>query len=311
MHKKIAGIVLVFLFLSGDLFSQSVYDFLRLDASPKAAALAGSYVAGTEDPDVIFYNPAAINTLEGTPVSFSYLNHLLDINAANISASHVFDGWGRFGAAIQYINYGDFTKADEYGNRTGDFSAYDMALILGYANELDKNFNYGVNLKIIQSGISDHTSSAIAADIGFNYLIPESKWTFGFSALNIGSQISSYIDTKEDLPLDVRVGISKELEHMPFKFYLSVNHLNEDADQFFDRFKQFTVGGEFRLSKVIKLRFGYDNEKRKELKIGTTAGLAGFNIGLGFKVSDYFVDYAFSSLGSIGAFHRIGLSTSF
>ncbi|GJQ62781.1 MAG: hypothetical protein SCALA702_18340 [Melioribacteraceae bacterium] len=311
MHNKIAGIFLLLLFLSGSLISQSVYDFLRLDASPKAAALAGSYVAGTEDPDVIYYNPAAINTLEGTPVSFSYLNHLLDINAANISASHVFEDWGRFGAALQYINYGEFTKADEYGNRLGEFSAYDMVLILGYANEIDKNFNYGVNFKVIQSAISDQSSSAVAADIGVNYLIPESKWVFGFSALNIGSQISSYLDAKEDLPLDIRIGFSKELAHMPFKFYFSINHLNEDADQFLDRFKQFTVGGEFRLSKVIKLRFGYDNEKRKELKIGTTAGLAGFNIGLGVKVSDYFVDYAFSSLGSIGAFHRIGIATSF
>jgi hypothetical protein len=60
----------------------------------------------------------------------------------------------------------------------------------------------------------------------------------------------------------------------------------------------------------MKLRFGYDNERRSEFKIGTTAGIAGFNAGLGVMVSDYQFDYGYSSLGSVGGLHRIGISTS-
>ena len=63
------------------------------------------------------------------------------------------------------------------------------------------------------------------------------------------------------------------------------------------------------MSKVIRLRLGYDNEKRREYKIGGTAGIAGFNLGIGILISKYNFDYSFSSLGSIGAFHRIGIST--
>jgi hypothetical protein len=54
---------------------------------------------------------------------------------------------------------------------------------------------------------------------------------------------------------------------------------------------------------------GYDSEKRKEFKIGTTTGLAGFSFGVGFKISDYNFDYAFTSMGSIGSLHRIGIMT--
>ncbi len=86
--------------------------------------------------------------------------------------------------------------------------------------------------------------------------------------------------------------------------------LNQDRDDFAQRFKAFTVGAEFTLSKVMKLRFGYDNERRSEFKIGTTAGIAGFNAGLGVKVSDYQFDYGYSSLGLVGGLHRIGISTS-
>ena len=60
-------------------------------------------------------------------------------------------------------------------------------------------------------------------------------------------------------------------------------NLIEKRDDFVQRFKAFTVGAEFTLSKVMKLRFGYDNERRSEFKIGTTAGIAGFNVGLGVK----------------------------
>lgn len=60
--------------------AQSAYDFLRLDLNPRAAALAGSFVTNTDDPNVIFYNPAGINSLKETPVSISYVNYFLDIN---------------------------------------------------------------------------------------------------------------------------------------------------------------------------------------------------------------------------------------
>ena len=291
--------------------AQSTFEFLNLDLSPRAAATGGTFVANNDDPNVIFYNPAGIKLLEESLVSFSYLNHLVDINSAGLASSSEIEGFGRFGLGINYTNYGTFTGADEFRNLTGEFSANEFALIVGYANNLDKNFYYGVNTKFIFSNIAERTSTGIGFDLGLHYAIPESKWNFGFSVLNLGTQLSSYFKTKEDLPLDIRVGVSKELEHLPFRFYFSLNGLNENPDDFGSRFKQFSIGGEFRMSEVIRLRFGYDNERRKELKIGTTAGLAGYHLGLGFKVNKYNVDYSFSSLGSIGSLHRFGVTTSF
>ena len=272
--------------------------------------MAGSFVSNIDDPNVIFYNPAGISYLKEKPISFSYLFHLIDINQASIAYSQEFEGIGRFGTAIQYINYGEFTRADEFGTKTGNFGAGELAAIIGYSNALDKNFHYGANVKFIYSAIDDRTSTGIAFDLGLHYSIPSERWNFGFSVLNLGSQITQYYSTTEDLPLDVRFGISKTLKHLPFTFYASLNKLNEEYDSFGERFEQFTFGGEFKLSKVIRLRFGYDNEKRREHKIGGTAGIAGFNLGLGILVSNYNFDYAFSSMGDIGSLHRIGISTN-
>ncbi len=297
--------------LSSTVIGQNTFEFLKIDMSARAAALGGSFTANHDDPNVIFYNPAGLKLLNENPVSFSFVKHLLDINLASVSYSTELYGIGRFGAAVKYINYGNFVAADEFGNRNGEYGAGEAAFIIGYAGSLDENFYYGANVKFIYSSIETRSSSAAAVDLGFHYEIPSQQLNFGFGILNLGSQISSYYSTKENLPLDLVFGISKKLEHLPLRLSLDFHKLNEDRDDFIQRFKAFSVGAEFTLSKVLMLRLGFDNEKRTELKVGTFAGIAGFNIGLGAKISNYNFDYGFSSMGLIGGLHRIGISTSF
>ncbi|MGK9368819.1 type IX secretion system protein PorQ [Melioribacter sp. Ez-97] len=298
----------ILLFSFSTAFPQT-YKFLNLDTSPRAAALAGGFVSANDDPNVIFYNPAGINLLEGIPVSFSFVNHLMDINSASLSAVKEYD-FGKLGAAVKYVSYGDFTRATSTGEKTGNFGASDIAFILGYGNKLDENFYYGINTKFIYSSIDEYSSSALAVDLGLHYEFSESMWNIGFSVLNIGSQLSTYAEIDEDLPLDVRVGVSKQLKNVPFRFYFSLNKLNENQESIADRLRNFTLGAEIKLGPSFILRFGYDSEKRKELKIGSSAGLAGFNLGFGFNVKNFTLDYGFSSMGFIGSIHRFGISTN-
>ncbi len=308
MYRLTRAIILALLF-SSIVTAQNTYEFLRLDPSPRAASLAGGYVSNNDDPNVIFYNPAGISSLEGKPVSFSFFKHLLDINSASLAYSQKIEGIGRFGAGIQYINYGSFKETTPTGVEIGDFNASEIAFLVGYAGAISENLVYGANIKFIYSGIQDFSSTGLAVDFGLQYLLGEKGWRFGLSVKNAGSQLSKYTNVSEDLPLDVSLGVSKILQHTPFEFYFAFDKMNEDVDSFGDRFSNIKAGAEVKLSKVINLRFGYDNERRKELKVGTTAGLAGFNLGLGINTKGYKIDYAFSSLGSIGAFHRVGIST--
>lgn len=308
--KSTALLAILILMLTAKSFGQNTYEFLRVDMSARAAALGGTFVSNHDDPNVIFYNPAGINLLTDNPISFSFMKHLLDINLASLSYSTEFDNIGRFGGAIKYINHGTFTEADEFGNRGSEFGAGELAVIVGYANQLDMNFSYGANIKLIYSKIADRSSTGLGFDIGLNYYSPEENLSVGFAALNVGTQISSYYETKEELPLDLVVGVSKKLQHLPLRLSLDFHKLNAERDDFVQRFKAFSVGAEFTLSKFLRLRFGYDNEKRSDLKIGTSAGIAGFNAGLGAIISDYTFDYGFSSMGVIGSLHRVTISTT-
>ena len=295
--------ILVFILFATNILAQNTYDFLRLDSSPRASALAGAYVADNTDPNIIFYNPAGITSIDNIPISFSFLKHLSDINSVSLASSFNIEGIGKFASAIQYINYGNFVERDEAGNEMGSFNPSDLALSIAYGNSFNKNISYGISLKLINSTIADNSSFGIAGDLGLQYLLPEYGWNVGLSMLNMGSQITYYNDLNESLPFSIQLGASKKLTHMPLQIFFALTRLNDD-----DRFKFFNLGAEFTLSKIIQLRFGYDNMKREEYKIATTSALGGFSFGLGIDIKDYDVDYSFSSMGAIGALHRIGVT---
>jgi hypothetical protein len=311
---RVPGIVLgAVFFVSFCSFAgtNTVYNFLRSDTSPRAAGLGGSFITATNDPNAIFYNPAGVSTMERPMGSIGFFKHLLDINTGYASFASEWKDVGFVGASVLYTNYGSFDRTDDAANNLGTFSAGDLALMLGYSNILDVNLHYGITLKYIHSSIAEYSSSGLAADIGLLYTIPDSRVSFGVSARNIGTQLSTYASLEEDLPLDVAIGGSVVPRGIPLLLNLSFHRLNDDVDNFADRFRAFRVGGEFSLSPSFQLRFGYDNEKRSDLKIGSSSGLAGFSGGVGLIFGDYRVDYALSSLGKVGELHRVSVGAGF
>lgn len=291
--------------------SNTVYSFLRYDVGARAAAMAGSFVSVTNDPATLFYNPAGIPTQDVPRGSVGFFKHLLDINAGYAVYSQEIPEIGYFAAGIQYTNYGSFDETDDLGNTLGTFSASDLAITVGYGGTLEENLYYGGAVKFIHSSIAGYGSSGAAADAGILYVIPQSHLALGASIRNLGAQLSTFAGVNERLPIDFTLGASVVPRGLPLLLNLNFHKLNEDPGGFIDRFRTFTVGGEFTLSRVLQLRFGYNNEQRKDLKTGTTAGLAGFSAGLGITVADYRVDYALSSLGTIGNLHRVSVSASF
>jgi hypothetical protein len=290
--------------------TNTAYSFLRSDVSARPASLAGTFVSVTNDPVALFYNPASLATLDAPRGSAGFFKHLLDINAGYIAYGQSFQDLGTFAAGVLYTSYGSFAEMDDLGNALGSFTASDLALSVGYSNAFEENLTYGAAVKFIYSSIAGYSSTALACDVGILYSIPASRVTLGASIRNLGTQLSTYMGTREELPLDLTVGGAIIPRGLPLQLSLNFHKLNDDVAAFTDRFRAFTVGGEFTLSKVLQVRIGFDNEKRKDLKTATTSGLAGFSAGFGISVESYRVDYALSSLGKIGSLHRISVSAA-
>lgn len=310
MKFKHIILLLILTAAASAVYSQTgtTYNFLKLDVDARSSSMAGSFLTAENDVNVLFYNPAGIATIEKPQISAGFFKYLLDINSGNAAFAMKYRDYGYFSAGIRYINYGSFDKYDENFNNTGTFNANDLALSVGYANVYDEKLFYGANAKFIYSNIDEYTSTGLAVDLGLMYKITDYDVNFGISLLNLGTQMSSYIDTKENLPLELRFGGSVKLKYLPLNFNFALNNLVEDTEEFTDRFKNFSLGGEFTLSDYLNLRLGYNNQQRQNLKTGSSIGIGGFSAGIGFRYEEkYFIDYGFNSMGKIGATHRINL----
>jgi len=307
-RQNLLFVIIISLIIPVSLFpgDRPTYQFLQNDVSARASAMAGSFVSMTGDPAGIFYNPATIGTATNPLASFGYTSHLLDFKSGFAAYTQNIEDVGVIGVGVNYFSFGSFDGVNDQGIETGTFSAGDMAVSLSLARSFEENLYYGITGKFIYSSIADANSSALALDLGLLYLIPgDDPISLGISAANIGSQLDPYVNTKESLPFEIKIGGSIKPQHLPLTLNVNIHKLNEKRDTFLDTFTYFTVGGEFTLSKALRFRFGYNNERRKELKIGTSAGMAGFAFGGGLVLKNVRLDYSFTSLGKIGSINRI------
>lgn len=302
---------ILFFSLTAPAQHHSTFDFLRLDMNARASALNGSFVSMTNDPNLLFYNPASLATLERPVGSASFVKHLLDVNAGSLSYAQSFPDLGTFAAGISFIDYGSFDETDESMNVLGSFGASDLSFTVGWGTLIEEDLSVGGSLEFVHSSISGYRSSAIAMGAGVLYQIPSEQITLGLSVRHLGTQFDTFAGVREGLPLDITIGITKRPEHLPVLLNLNFHKLNESQDSFFDRLSAFSAGAEFLMSESVRLRVGYSNEQRKELKLGTTAGLAGFSFGGGILVQEYVIDYALNSYGKIGSIHRISVGMDF
>ncbi len=286
----------------------SPFSFLRYVSGARASGLSGSFMAVENDPSALYFNPATIRTVDEKPLSITFLKHVLDINSGNLSYTHHTKENGSIAVSIGYTSYGSFDYADKLGNRDGrTFGASDFLFGATYSNELDKNFYYGVTAKFIYTGIEEVSTTAVALDAGLLYMLADGRTNLAMSVLHVGSQITKIGNHSESLPLDFRLGFNHQLQGLPILFNLSLHHLADDADGFFDRFKRFNVGAEISIGEHIQVRLGYDNEARSLTSAEIDKGLTGFSGGIGVKTDLLNFDYGFTRYGSSVNLHRFSI----
>lgn len=313
LFKKQVLFIFVFcLMYTGLTATTSPYYFLRYSQSARSAALAGAFVAMPNDAAAVCYNPASIATVKDKHFSTTFLKHVLDINSGLVSYVKNIENYGTFAGSVVYSNYGSFDYADELGNLSGStFGSNDLAFTVSYADDLDSNLYWGASLKFIHNSIEKYSSSAMAVDIGLLYCIPNKNINIGLSILNAGTQLSTFDGTNEDLPLDVRLGINHRLKGLPLLLNFSFHHLADEEDQFFDKFLNFSIGGEFYFGKYVQVRLGYDNQIRRQTSAETNKKLSGFCGGLGIVTNSFTFDYAAAQVGASAMLHRFSLGLEF
>ncbi|MBD1207256.1 MAG: hypothetical protein H9535_02415 [Ignavibacteria bacterium] len=130
----------------------------------------------------------------------------------------------------------------------------------------------------------------------------------GLSVLNTGAQIATVNGVQEALPLDVRLGVNHRLHGLPLLLNLTLTRLADNVPVFTDRFLNFAIGGEFYFGSAVRVRIGYDNQRRREIAADAQPRLAGFSGGVEIALDKFTFDYALTSLGMPGDVHRFSLN---
>ncbi|MDY4927299.1 MAG: type IX secretion system protein PorQ [Prevotella sp.] len=279
--------------------SQTSYNFLRLPLSAHAAALGGDNITMTDD-DVMmmFHNPALITGTSVGTLGLQYMNYMSGCN--NVSAAYnmlVKEKWN-IGIGIDYMGYGSIRHTDADNNDMGTYNASEMAFYgtLGY--ELASNLAGGISLKYVYGNISSYNSMAVAVDLGLNYYLPESEWSFGIAVKNLGGQIMAYDEKFEALPLDVQAGVSKRLIGSPVRLSATLSDLNHLDYKFLNH---LCLAAEFIISDEIYVGGGYNFRRADEMKVqegteGLSARGAGLSFGGGINLEKIKINLAYSKL---------------
>lgn len=339
------NLVAIFLLLSSFISNAQIggtntYEFLNIPVSARVASLGGSVIAVYDnDPTFALANPSLLNDEMNGMVTFSYLNYFADINHGYVSYVKDFKKAGTFSAGIRYLNYGDFLETDEGGNELGNFTASEYAFILGWGKKIDSSFSVGANLKPIYSSLYIYNSFGIALDFSATYYNKSKGFTASLVAKNIGAQLSPYVDggEKEPLPFEIQAGISKKLQHIPFRFSVDLIQLqnwnlsyndsiiatnaNQDLTDeeksernktglINESIKHVVLGGEFIPSNSFMLRFGFNFKRRSELAHDNKPGMIGFSWGLGFRIKKFHISYGSAKYHLAGPSNHFTITTN-
>ena len=299
---------------------ESVYKFLNISTSAKQTALGGKILTLVNDINQPLWNPSVISEKLDNQLAVNYSSYLTGINIGSVSYAKRFSRrFGTLQAGIQYVNYGNLIESDENGNITGNFNASDIAVSLGYSINLPwTNVFAGANVKIINSTISNFSSTGAALDFGILYNNPYKPYIFTLVVRNIGTQIKSFNGAQEKLPIEVLIGGSYQLENVPVKWYLTIDNLqqwdvsvsnpsNQTSDiegnitkeniSFVNNaLRHLIVGVELFPESAINLRLGYNFRKSQEYKLQNVRTFGGISFGFGLKMNNFKLNYAYSKV---------------
>jgi hypothetical protein len=322
---------------------ENTYSFLDLTNSARVASLGGQQISIVDDDlNMVYHNPSLLNGSMSDHIVLNYIPYIADIGYGYFSYARTVNKIGNIGAGIHYIDYGTFKGADEYGNITQDFSAKEFSFNIYYSRPVfDSLLHVGGTLKLINSHLETYKSFGIALDAGVTYASQDKLFAAALVLKNMGCQLTTYYEgaDREPLPFEIQLGLSRKLEHAPFRVLVTFQHLetpdlrykteaDKEAEQetnqftgqtkkedklgsFASNIMRHTVFGlEFLPSKYFNLQFGYNYRRRQELKIPDKGGFVGFSWGLGLKLKNVTINYGRARYHLSGASNHISIGVN-
>ncbi len=296
--------------------------FLKIGNGSRQVALGEASIAGVQDINAIFWNPAAITGIEGAEAAFNYNKWIADLNVLSGAVGYNIPGIATIAVNYISLNYGDIPEAvvtstsGGIDTRTGSFfTGSDVLVGFGIARRFTDKLSIGVNVKYMQEKLHIYSSDLWGFDVGSFY---DTGWRgirIGMSAQNFSTQ-ARFLHTKEEtqqtyeIPLIYRIGVSMDLmggedlflggEPDQHKITLNVDAIHSN-----DYKERLHLGLEYKIYGIFSLRGGY--------KINYDEGNLSFGAGVDYAIDGVRLqfDYAYVNYDFLQSPHRFTVSLGF
>lgn len=274
----------------------SVFKFLELPFSSHASALGGDNISiNDNDITMAIHNPALLSFVSDKTLNMNYMSYIDGVGVGSGAFSNTLGERSVWAVAAQYVNYGNFKETSAEDIELGTFSAKDMAFSGIYSYDLSDSWSGGVTTKMIYSTYEKYSSFAIGVDLGLNYYNENSLFSASIVARNLGGQIKAFDESRENLPVDLLVGITKQLSHAPFRMSVTMHNLTnwnstaststEKKEKFSKRLmNHFIFGVDFLPTETTYLSLGYNCKRKSEMQVNGVSGWSGMALGGGIQI---------------------------
>lgn len=310
---------------------------MNIGVDAAALGMSNAVVAGTNDVNSGYWNPAGLVNLEDGQAALMHASYFANIAQYDYAAyAKPIDDRSAWGISLIRFGVDDIMNTTELidgqgnidYNRISLFSTADYGFTFSYARKLPvPGFQYGVNAKVIRRVIGKFANSwGFGFDFGLQF--ERNDWHFGLMLRDITTtyniwnidedeyqKIANAIPGENQEPPEsteitlpkAQLGISKKFEFHNDTSLLATTNLNMRFEQTNDIISTKTVsidpalGFEFGYTDLVFLRAGVGNFQNVMQLDGSEKVNFQPNIGLGFKYKGIQIDYALTDLGDQSA----------
>ncbi len=310
----------------------------------RGTGMGDAFVALSDDPSAIFYNPSGLTHLVKREVMLNYIDWLADITHNYISFVTPLTGVGILGISVCAMDIGDleYLRIDSLDTPVREdtlslqtFYCADFAAGVSFARMITDKLSFGTTVKAVYEKIWDMIAQGLAIDLGFHYNTGFRSLRLGASMSNFGPEISFTGRQLDRIEKDPVTGKETPVRYkttpvpLPtiFRFGIAYNLIDKEKEKlvtcldlvhYNDINETFNIGAEYNIGDLLFLRGGYifntsEGYRSRENGVGPLTGLSG-GLGLAFKTGaniTFKVDYNYRYFEFLPGSHRITLNIGF
>ncbi len=277
----------------------------KLPIGARGVSIGGGLAANAQGVEAMVWNPAGLTSGSQHEIFADYTSLYEEINMAAVGYSCQMP-WISLGALISYFGYGVIERfdVDAYNNpiRTNQsIEPFSLIAVLGAAKSISPALSLGVNTKFMQEDLVDKKFYFLAWDVGLQIITGLEGLKVAAAVKNLGQK--KFADFS--LPQLTQIGAAYKIPLGFFEPDELVLALDGILPQ--DQPLQGALGLEYTLLGIVSIRAGYHTSDVR----GAEDFMTGFAFGMGIKLREYSLHYAYSPDALIGDGHRISLLAQF